>query len=279
MLTSRLKHRPAQPCGATVGHRDAQTDPRPHTRAHAPARPSSPFDEADLQRIQVAIGAAEHLASADAASVLVRGESVAAAAIRRSCTFAHSAILLFPDALDSAMRYFADQGLDPQPSVPSVLVRRRLCERYGLDHDACDVSVTRLRPSPAAPSHMLEVFLFPRTAEALRPAIIDNERAFQFENHLALDIAEPDERRLEALLVLLQSDVGLVWEGGGHNRFEGSRGSTVFYFVGERFERWELHCEGDFSLLIDRHQVDSVRVAAVYASWTASACAAGANRP
>ena len=74
-------------------------------------------------------------------------------------------------------------------------------------------------------------------------------------------------------MVLLQRDVGLVWEGGGHNPYEGSRGSTVFYFVGERFERWELHCDGDFSPLIDRYPVASARVTEVYDRWTRSALA------
>jgi hypothetical protein len=263
--------------GVTVGQRNAHTGPRrPRLRPHVPAPAGPPFDDADLGRIRAALGEADRLAAADPGALLVKGGS-ASEGIRQSCTFAHCAILLFPDTVESAMRHFADQGLDPRPPVPSVLVRRRLCERYGLEHDACDVAVTRLRPSPNAPGHTVEVFLFPRSAEALTPAIIENERTFRFENHLALDIVGPDEQRLERLMALLQRDVGLVWEGGGHNRYEGSHGSTVFYFVGDRFERWELHCDGDLSPLIDRHPVETARVTEVYDSWTRSVLAAAGS--
>lgn len=276
VLISPLMLGQPEVCGVTVGQRNAHTDLcRPHPRPHLPAPPSPPFDEADLRRIRAAIGEADRLAASDPAALLVEGGSAsAAAAIRQSCTFAHCAILLFPDTVDSAMRYFAAQGLDPRPPVPSVLVRRRLCKRYGIEHEACDIAVTRLRPPPAAQGHTVEVFLFPRTAAALRPGIIEKERSFQFESHLALDIVEPDEQCLDRMMILLQRDVGLVWEGGGYNRYEGSRGSTVFYFVGDRFERWELRCDGDFSPLIDRHPVESARVTQVYDSWTASAPAA-----
>lgn len=263
--------------GVTAGQRNAHTAPRrPGLRSYVPAPARPPFDGADLRRIWAAVGEADRLAAADPASLIVKG-GPAAEAIGEFCAFAHCAVLLFPDTIDDAMRYFADQGLDPRPPVPSVLVRRRLCERYGLEHDACEVTVTRLRPSPSAPGHIVEVFLFPRTAEALTPAIIESERTFRFENHLALDIVEPDEQRLEGLMALLQRDVGLVWEGGGHNRYEGSRGSTVLYFLSDCFERWELHCDGDFSALIDRHPVESARVAQIYDSWTGSGIAAAGS--
>ena len=71
--------------------------------------------------------------------------------------------------------------------------------------------------------------------------------------------------------------MSVSWEGGGHNRYEGRRGSTVFYFVSDRFERWELHCDGDFSALVDRHPIERDRVTEIYDSWISADAATGAE--
>lgn len=193
--------------------------------------------------------------------------------LRRKCRFAHRAVLLFPTGLDHAIADFADQGLDVAAPIPSVLVRRRLCARYGLTHEACDVSVTRFRtPSTGVE---VEVFLFPRISPALEQGIIDAERTFGFEDHVAVEVHTPDERTLERLMTILQRDTGLVFEGGGHNPHEGAAGSTMLYFVGQtaaltrraRFERFELYCRGDFSTLVERHPVDHNAVDRVYSDW------------
>ena len=193
-----------------------------------------------------------------------------AATAGRACAFAHCAVLLFPDDVAAAMDYFAERGLDPLPPSPSVLVRRRISERYALATERCPIWITGLRP-PGQRGHLVEVFLFPRTAECWDPAIADNERSFGFEDHVAFDIGEPDERLLHRLMRLLPLRTGLVWEGGGHNPHDGARGCTVLYFVGPRAQRRELRCEGDFSAVVDRHPVDAAAVARAYATWTIGA--------
>ncbi len=195
--------------------------------------------------------------------------------LRRSCRFAHRAVLLFPTRLDDAIAEFSDRGLAVVAPIPSVVVRRRLCARYRLTHEACDVSVARVR-TPAT-GVLIELFLFPKTAPALEQHIIDAERTFGFEDHLALEVDRPDERTFERLITILQHDAGLIFEGGGHNPHEGAAGSTVLYFVrqteelsgGPRFERFELYCHGDFSSVVEQHPVHDDVVGRVYADWAA----------
>ena len=238
-----------------------------------PAATTAPFEPNDVRRIDATIARATSFASADPAALLPQGaSSQTLAAVRETCRFAHSGVLLFPTELGAALHYFSERDLDPLPVTPSVLVRRRLCERYGLAAEDCRVSITGLRPLDAGfRHHIVEVFLLPKTADAWSSAVADDERVFGFENHLAFDIARPDERLLEQLMTLLQAGTGLVWEGGGHNPHDGPRGSTVFYFVGGRSLRWELRCEGDVSAIVARHQVDATKVARAYAEWGSTA--------
>lgn len=239
----------------------------------------SPWEVRDVRRLTQISRHAVSAMSADVAS-LFSAETSAAAAVRQCATFAHCGILLFPQTVDSAVQHFAELGLDPLPPVPSVLVRRRLCERYGLTAQACEIYITKLRatPEPGA-HHLIEVFLFPRTAAALEPHIIHQEQTLEFENHIALQINQPDERLLERLMVLLQNNAGLIWEGGGHNPYEGAGGTTVLYFVRDQsvitahrpvFERYELRCQGDFSSVVNRHPVDVAAVTETYTAWANS---------
>ncbi|HEV7805620.1 MAG TPA: hypothetical protein VGO80_07380 [Solirubrobacteraceae bacterium] len=234
------------------------------------------FDACDARRLALALQRADRAARADVCDLLPAVGPFAEATLRRSCTYAHDALLLFPTTVAAALEHFSVRGLDPVEPVASVLVRRRLRARYGLAHDACDVSLTHLRtPSPAAGRH-LDVFLFPITAPAVCAEIVDREREQRFEDHVALEVERPDEPTLERLMTLLQDDAGLVFEGGGHNPHEGWRGSTVMYFLGEtgsrragdwRQRRVELCCAGDLSAMLDRHSVDDRAVADAYERW------------
>ncbi len=201
----------------------------------------SALDSHDTHRLLLAVRRAEGAAAAGVTRLLSGIGPSARISLRRKCRFAHRAVLLFPTGLDHAIADFADQGLDVAAPIPSVLVRRRLCARYGLTHEACDVSVTRFRtPSTGVE---VEVFLFPRISPALEQGIIDAERTFGFEDHLAVEVHTPDERTLERLMTILQRDTGLVFEGGGHNP------------------------RGDFSTLVERHPVDHNAVDRVYSDW------------
>ncbi|MDP2710088.1 MAG: hypothetical protein Q8O56_02625 [Solirubrobacteraceae bacterium] len=266
---------------------DSITNRRPRAITARAPRTACPLDRRDAERLALALQRAGAAAGADVTDLLPTVGPFARAALRRSCAYAHHGLLLFPASLDAAIGDFAARRLEPVAPVPSVLVRGRLCARFALEHDACDVSVTRLHSGPRAAGHDLEVFAFPQTAPALRPEIVDAERLLGYEDHLAVHVAQPDTPTLDRLMTILQADAGLVFEGGGHNPHEGAAGATVLYFVGEtarsaygrraRFERFELYCEGDLSAVVDRHPVDREAVARAYARWADIASPASAR--
>jgi hypothetical protein len=144
------------------------------------------------------------------------------------------------------------------------LVRGRLADRYQLRADDCDVWLTRCGPpeppsetGPAA-SGTLEVFLFPRSAPVLQSSIVDGERRYGFEDHLALTVHKPDTHLLTGITTALRTDAGLLLESWAHIPHEGPQGSTAMYFVRQsapasadgRLQRVELHCPGDFTALL-----------------------------
>ncbi|MDG4533843.1 hypothetical protein [Streptomyces sp. AV19] len=190
-----------------------------------------------------------------------------------NCDFAHCGLLLFPSGLDAAVRHLTNQGLAPSPPVPSVVVRRRLGDRYGVAAADCEVWITRLHltaegRTDAAPA--VEVFLFPRTAPALDRRIVERERLRGFENHTALQVRRPTRPLVEELFDAWCGDGGLLWEGGGYSPHEGRGGSTVLYFVRDQeprpaaLERWELNCPGDFRPFLADRPVDTAAVARAY---------------
>ncbi|KNB50487.1 hypothetical protein AC230_21180 [Streptomyces caatingaensis] len=191
------------------------------------------------------------------------------------CAFSHCALLLFPAELDAAVEDLRNRGLAPSPPVPSVVVRRRLSDRYGIPAADCDVWITRLHLAAgkrrgAAPA--VELFLFPRTAPALDRRIVERERLRGFENHTALQVTSPTRPLVERLYDTWCGDGGLLWEGGGYSPHEGDGGSTVLYFVrdgataspGSPLERWELNCPGDFRPFLADRPVDTAAVARAY---------------
>ncbi|MDX6676086.1 MAG: hypothetical protein QOE31_138 [Solirubrobacteraceae bacterium] len=247
-----------------------------------PARPCGAFDRADARRLAAGLEQAAEAAAGDVVDLLPPVGAPAERVLRRSCAFAHRALLLFPSDLPAATADLRARGLEPTRPLPSVVVRRRLCARHRLDHAACDVSVVRVRALGApADGYHLELFLFARSAAALTPSIVHSERTWRFEDHVALEVGGADEAALERIVILLQQQAGLLFEGGGHNPHEGPAGSTVLYFVGETrprgitaappFRRYELYCSGDRSSLLARHAVDRAAVARTYSRWAAAA--------
>jgi hypothetical protein len=228
------------------------------------------FDPADVRRLAGVVRRAREDASAPVSTLLPgTWHSEAVEIMERHCTFAHSAMLLFPVSLAAGLEHLADLGFSPFPTIRSVLVRRRVSERYGLIPENCDIHVTRLlltlgegRAEP-----VVELFLFPRTCAELTPRIQASEREHGFEEHTAFSVTNPSDDLLEEMFAAWRRDGRLLWEGGGHNPNEGPAGSTVLYFVGAGQHRFELHCEGDFSSFVARHPVDTAAVADVYAGW------------
>lgn len=234
------------------------------------------FDTTDIMRLERTACEGARAVAADLRQLLPAGISAATVGLlKEHCSFAHQAVLLFPATLDAAMRHLAQHGFDPLPPARSVLVRRRLADRYQLDPDHCDVWLTRCRPprngseAGRAMPRTLEVFLFPRSAPALRQSIIDDERACGFEDHIALAVRRPHADLLVQITTALQNDAHLLLEAGAHIPHEGPHGSMALYFVrqsdpgsGGGLQRWELHCAGDFSRLLVALLADAAAKAA-----------------
>ncbi|MGW1178683.1 hypothetical protein ACWD4P_33760 [Kitasatospora sp. NPDC002543] len=166
------------------------------------------------------------------------------------CRVDHVATLVFPATVVEAEAYLLRRRWTPTSTVPSVVVRRRLADRYGLDHRQLDVSIVHASAPGAAG---VELFCLPPTAAA-RP-VLDGERRWHRERHTALLVEAPSERLLDELRSLLTGPLAMRADGGGHNPHEGpeSGGRTVLYFRPATGSRLELTCRGDFTPVVARH--------------------------
>jgi hypothetical protein len=255
----------------------------PPGKANARIRPvdgssgDSAFSGTDLRQLDDAIRDARHASTASASSLLapVVAGGDAAALTERNCVFDHCAVLLFPRTLTAGLRHLEQRGLAPLPTVPSTVVRRRLSERYGLDPTECDVHITRLRLDlPDGRRHAaVEVFLFPRDSGAFDRRIEESEVEHGFEHHTAFVVTRPSPPLLARFVTSWRTEAGLLWEGGGHNPYEGGpQGSTVMYFVRDDERpaprrRFELHCAGDLRTFTDRLPMETEAVGRAYSAW------------
>ncbi|WP_372404969.1 hypothetical protein [Streptomyces luteireticuli] len=244
--------------------------PRQFPVADGPA-----FDAEDARRLASVVTRARHALVGAPPLPTTAHDGPSARLVAGNCAFAHCALLLFPSRLGAAMEHLTHQGLVPSAPVPSVVVRRRLGDRYGVPAADCDVWITRLHLTAGDRGNALpavEVFLFPRTAPALDHRIVESERLRRFEDHTALQVHRPTRTLMEELFDAWCGDGGLLWEGGGYSPHEGQDGSTVLYFVRDRgpdpapaaLERWELNCPGDFRTFLADRPVDTAAVARAY---------------
>jgi hypothetical protein len=235
------------------------------------------LDEADDRQLTRAIELSRHFQAQLPQDILASaglrfGDE--ARVLNATCRFAHVGLLVFPSSAAAAASSLDDRGLAPAPLIPSVVVRRRLAQRYRIDQQQCNVGVTRLQ-IPVTPFGnalpIVEVFLFGRDSLALTDNIISTERNYGFEEHIAFSVRRPTTDSLNGLFEGLVRG-GFVWEGGGYNHNEGLKGSTIFYFIAAGNHtliprRFELHADGDFRSVLDRHPVDAALISEQYDEW------------
>ncbi|WP_316519947.1 hypothetical protein [Kitasatospora brasiliensis] len=178
----------------------------------------------------------------------IDGEAVGT--IAAHCRVDHVATLVFPAAVDDVRTYLLGRGWSPAPSVPSVVVRRRLADRYGLGQELLDVTIVHAFSPDSAGA---EVFCLPPTS-ATEP-VVDGERRHHWERHTALMVDAPSERLLDDLRSLLTAAAAMRPDGGGYNPHEDPEagGRTVLYFRSPAGSRLELTCAGDFTPVVARH--------------------------
>ncbi|MEY9943043.1 methyltransferase [Kitasatospora sp. GAS1066B] len=220
------------------------------------------IDPADLAMVAEAT---ELIRSADLTDVLTELLPAVASAERADlaahCTLIHAAVAVFtrsPDRLPEALRSW---GLPVGEPAPSVVVRQRLAERYGLDPARLEVDILRAPVAAADGSaRELEIFAVAVPAGSGLDRVAERERAEANEAHLALRVTRPDGVVLHGLRALLVDRGELLPDGGGYNAHEDG---TVLYFrsgapgpgAGERGRRrrLELHARGCHPAVLAAH--------------------------
>lgn len=212
---------------------------------------------ADLVRLRAAIAL---IGASDTASVLAAampglGEP-GRAAIARHASFAHAAVLIFPDTLDGLGEELAGHGIHTGPIMPSVVVRDRLSRRHTVPATELTVGILRA-PVRDRGGRPCELEIFAMATPPHLAHVAEDERAHGRENHFALLVREADPVLLDGLRATIAGQ--LRPDGGGYNRHEHA---TVLYFRDEThphpaFRRLELLCQGHFPELLARHQRES----------------------
>ena len=175
-------------------------------------------------------------------------------AIAARCGLSHAAVLVFPRSLSGLHDHLHTIGLTVEEISHSVVVRDRLCRRYGLPRDSVNVRILRAPVSAHdRESCMIEIFALPVGEPGALEQLAARERASGQEAHVALEVHEPDTVVLSGLRSLL-IEAGLRSDGGGYSEHEDA---TVLYFrVGDRLEgirRLELIAAGHHSAILAAH--------------------------
>ena len=175
-------------------------------------------------------------------------------AVAARCGLSHAAVLVFPRSLSGLHDYLHTIGLTVGEISHSVVVRDRLCRRYGLPRDSVNVRILRAPVSARdRKSCMIEIFALPVGGPGALEQLAACERASGQEAHVALEVHDPDAVVLSGLRSLL-IEAGLRSDGGGYSEHEDA---TVLYFrVGDRPEgirRLELIAAGRHPAVLAAH--------------------------
>ncbi|QEU96835.1 methyltransferase [Streptomyces kanamyceticus] len=199
------------------------------------------------------------------------------AALVRHCALAHAAVLVSAPSVETLRAALRARGLDAGKPVPSVIVRRRLADRYGRTPDSLRVDIVRVPvpvpvpvpafpPSAVAPGERaVEIFVLEAPPGAGLDTVAVRERAARHESHLALEVTEPDDVIMAGLRTTLVERGAMVPDGGGYNAYEDA---TALYFRTEPgagdpesgvaavrgSERLELHARGEHRQALTAHR-------------------------
>jgi hypothetical protein len=156
------------------------------------------------------------------------------AAIAEFCTFDHCGVLVFPRICDDVGDALHYHGFDVHESVPSVVVKARLCNRYGINPADIEVVIVRGEFATEAFGHRgIEVFAVSATADvpSLRD-LIHSERTLANETHAALLVGRSRGDVLGDLCQRLSRSGYFVSDGCGYNPYHHATetGCSVLYF-------------------------------------------------
>ncbi|MEJ3653029.1 methyltransferase [Actinomycetes bacterium KLBMP 9759] len=168
------------------------------------------------------------------------------ASLAAHCRLSHAALLVFPASIEQLRDGVAALGLEIDRVNPSVVVRGRLAERYGLDDLDVVIAHAEVRDRNGRPC-AVELFAMLTPPELAWIAV--DEQAENHESHIALEVVEPDAVVLDGLSHLVTRRGGMSVDGGGYNVHEDA---TVLYFRGHG-RRLELISRGHFPEALAGH--------------------------
>jgi hypothetical protein len=195
------------------------------------------------------------------------------AAITQFCTFDHCGVLVFPRNFNDVEKALRHSGFDVRESVPSVVVKDRLCQRYQISPEDIDVVIVRGGITTGVSCRReLEVFAVSATADFSLPHdLIRAERTLTNETHAALLLDRSHGDMLAELCQTLSQFGYLVPDGCGYNPHHNSAeaGRSALYFRrrddnGTKSwpRRLELTCAGHHAEVIAAH-ADGSRMAVI----------------
>ncbi|MEU0539442.1 methyltransferase [Nocardia sp. NPDC005978] len=213
----------------------------------------SRMDSIDSERFGAAVRFVRtHDTAAVLAEMLPELTAAEHAAVAGHCTFAHTAVLVFPEDAGELDKLFTAHGLVPVADGPSTVVRRRLAVRHGVRDDRLPVRIVRA-DIPAADGNDCEIEVFVLMGQHDQIAAV--ERADSAESHLALATGEIDDITLNGLRAVLTGRGKMRSDGGGYNPHEDA---TILYFActsgrALSYRRLELHVAGHHPEVLGTH--------------------------
>lgn len=143
-------------------------------------------------------------------------------ALCKHCEFTHGALLVFASSLAEIVDLIRETGFSIEHIFPSVIVKKRICERYGLDEQLINIQIVKgiFKRQSTSPK-WIELFLFPQDTPGLTEEILHNERSCELETHFAFQPINPDIVVMQGIINTLKRYGSFSDDGGGRNPFEG----------------------------------------------------------
>jgi hypothetical protein len=180
----------------------------------------------------------------------------------KHCEFVHAGLLVFTTSLAEVQDLIGKMGFSVERIFPSVIVRKRVSERYGLNEESLDIRIVKgiLRGNDSIEKY-IELFVFPQDTPGITENMIYNERINELETHFAFQPIDPDFVILQGILSTLKMYGGFSDDGGGKNIFEGKavalgREKQIIYLSrvvqevdgSSKQVRLEINCPSSFVL-------------------------------